>query len=67
MHRALHGGAAHETNAVQQRAQIADVQRCILAIKTNIGQGLPGSGLGGAGHHGLELGLGNAQVAGTVP
>lgn len=34
----LHGGAAHQADAVDERAEIADVERGLVAVETDIGE-----------------------------
>lgn len=57
----LHRGAAHQPYAVEQGSQVADIERCLFTIESNIGQCAFGTFLGSACQHGLELGVGHAR------
>jgi hypothetical protein len=58
----LHRGAADEADAVEKRAQIAHIHRCLATIEPDIGERALGPFLGGAGHERLELGIGHADM-----
>src|SRR5690606_10764931 len=59
----LHGGAAHQADAVHQGAQVADIERGLVAVETDIGQRALRTFLGGARQDRLELGVRHAHEA----
>ena len=63
MDRRLHCCAPHEADAVQQRAQIADVEGGLLAVEPDVSEGPLRPFLGGSRQQLLELGVRHADMA----
>jgi len=59
----LHRGAAHQPDVVDQGAQIADVERGLVAVEPDISERTLRAFLGRPGQHRLELGVGHAHKA----
>ena len=57
------GGAAHQPDAVHQGAQIADIERGLVAVETDIGQRALRTFLGRPRQDRLELGVRHAHEA----
>ncbi len=45
----LHRGAAHKPDAIHEGSQVADIERCLVAVETDIGERALGAFLGRGG------------------